>query len=129
MNPKYKLPKVPPVSRTLKRLRAGPELDNWWNNVSEADWDALQEPQQAPPKAQPEKEKTPPKDEPPKTGKAPRSRVGRVQIRPNQVGKNRIRKVKPTALRVENMGVARDMLGRVDRSGKPQSPKVVYMKI
>ena len=128
MNPKYKLPKVPPVSRTLKRLRAGPELDNWWNNVSEADWDALQEPQQAPPKAQPAKEKTPPKDKPPKTGKAPRSRVGRVQIRPNQVRKNRIRKVKPTAVRDQNMGVARAMLGRVARSGKPQSPKVVHVK-
>ena len=125
MNSKFKLPKVPPLARTLKRLRLGAELDEWWKNVSEEEWAALQRPQQAPPEAQPVKEKTPPKDEPPKTGKAPRSRVGRVQIRPNQVRKNRIRKVKPTALRVENMGVARDMLGRVARSGKPQSPKVV----
>ena len=129
MNPKYKLLKVPPLSRTLKRLRAGADLDDWWKNVTEEDWDTLQKPQQAPPEAQPVKEKTPPKDEPPKTSKAPRSRVGRVQLRPNQVRKNRIRNVKPTAVRDQNMVVARAMLGRVIRSGKPQSPNVVHVKI
>ena len=148
MNFKFALPKVPTLALTLRRLRqraakkAGLQDEwecqerpqqapgsKWWKNVSEEQWATQQRPQQAPPKAQPVKEKTPPKDEPPKTGKAPRSRVGRVQIRPNQVRKNRIRKVKPTALRDQNMGVARDMLGRVARSGKPQSPKVVHVKI
>ena len=128
MNSKFKLPKVPPLARTLKRLRLGAELDEWWKNVSEEEWAALQRPQQAPPEAQPVKEKTPPKYAPPKTSKAPRSRVGRVQLRPNQVRKNRIRKVKPTAVRDQNMVVARAMLGRVARSGKPQSPKVVHVK-
>ena len=68
------------------------------------------------------KEKTPPKDEPPKMSKAPRSRVGRVQIRHNQVRRNRIWNVKPTAVRAQNMVVARAMLGRVIRSGKLQFP-------
>ena len=126
MNSKFKLPKVPPLARTLKRLRLGAELDEWWKNVSEEQWATQQRPQQAPPKAQPVKEKTPPKDdtipELPKVSKAPRSRVGRHQARPNQVKKNRIRNVKPTAVRVQNMVVARAMLGRVIRSGKPQSP-------
>ena len=88
--------------------------------VPKEEWDGL-------------KEKTPPKDdtipEPPKVGKALRSRVGRNQIRPRQVRRSRIRNVKPTALRVQNIVVARGMLGRVSRSGKPQSPNIVHMKI
>ena len=124
MNSKFKLPKVPPLARTLKRLKLGAELDEWWKNVSEEQWAALQRPQQAPPEARPVKEKTPPKDdtvpELPKASKDTRSREGRHQVR-----KNRIRCVKPAAARAQNMVVARAMLGRVARSGKPQSPKVV----
>ena len=136
MNPKFKLPKVPPLARTLKRLRLGAELDEWWKNVSEEEWATLQRPQQAPPEAQPVKEKTPPKDdtvpELPKVSKDTRSREGRHQVRPRQtarVRKNKIRCVKPAAARAQNMVVARAMLGRVIRSGKPQSPNVVHVKI
>ena len=130
MNPEEEPLMVPPISLTLKRLRQGASSSKWWKSVSEEEWATVPRPQQAPPEAQPVKEKTPPKDEPPKAIKAPRSRVGRVQVRLNpQVRKNRIRNVKPVAVRAQNMEVARAMLGRVVRSGKLQVPNVVHVKI
>ena len=135
MTHKFVVPKVPPLVLTLRRQKQEAEdqdewewqdlqqqapRSEWWKHVPKEQWDAV-------------KEETPPKDdtvpEPPKVGEAPRSRVGRVQIRPRQVRRSRIRNVKPTALRVQNIVVARGMLGRVSRSGKPQSPNIVHVKI
>ena len=132
---KFVVPKVPPLVLTLRRQKQEAEdqdewewqdlqqqapRSEWWKHVPKEHWDAV-------------KEETPPKDdtdpEPPKVGEAPRSRAGRVQIRPRQVRRSRIRNVKPTALRVQNIVVARGMLGRVSRSGKPQSPNIVHVKI
>ena len=132
---KFVVPKVPPLVLTLRRQKQEAEdqdewewqdlqqqapRSEWWKHVPKEHWDAV-------------KEETPPKDdtdsEPPKVGGAPRSRAGRVQIRPKQVRRSRIRNVKPTALRVQNIVVARGMLGRVSRSGKPQSPNIVHVKI
>jgi hypothetical protein len=100
MNPEAELLKVPPISLTLKRLRLGADSGEWWKNVSEEQWATVQRPQQAPLEAQPMEEKTPPKGEPPKASEAPRSRVGRAQVRHiPQVRRNRIRNVKPTTVR------------------------------
>ena len=80
---------------------------------------------------QAEKKRAPPEDaiipELPRASRDTRSRAGRHQIKPNQVKRTGNWKVKPTALRVENMAVARVMLGRVVRSGELRFPSVVHM--
>ena len=125
MTHEFVVPKVPPLVLTLRKQKQEAEdqdewewqdlqqqapRSEWWKHVPKEHWDAV-------------KEETPPKDdtnpEPPKAGGAPRSRAGRVQIRPKQVRRSRIRNVKPTALRVQNIVVARGMLGRVAAQVSP----------
>ena len=96
---------------------------HWWKAIPDKEWPKYaQVPQQQPPHEDEEKkEASTPEDEDaniqdqPKANKDTRPRAGGHQVRPGQVKRNRIRNVKPTALRAENMVAARGMLERVVR--------------
>ena len=91
--------------------------------------------QQAPRKEEEEQEASPPEEDDedadiqalPKASKDTRSRPHRHQVRTTQAKRNRVRKVKPAALRAENMVVARGMLERNVRSGNIREPRVGHM--
>ena len=101
---------------------------HWWKAIPKKEWPKQQ---QSSPLEDEEVEvvEVPEEDdkdaviqELPKASKDTRSRPDRHQVRTTQVKRNRIRKVKPTALRIENMMVARGMLERSVRSGKICEP-------
>ena len=157
MNAKVTIPKItkPGLAITLRRLSIQAPTKNdkgewecqpkpqpprtprvpfhWWKAIPNKEWPKQQ--QQSPLEDEEEKEASPPEEddedadiqELPKASKDTRSRPDRHQVRTTQAKRNRIRKVKPTALRKENMVVARGMLERSVRSGKIREPSVGHM--
>jgi hypothetical protein len=154
MSAKATIPKItkPGLAITLRRLAIGvptkkdkgewecqpkpqsPRVPfHWWKAIPKKEWPKQQ---QSSPLEDEEVEvvEVPEEDdkdaviqELPKASKDTRSRPDRHQVRTTQVKRNRIRKVKPTALRIENMMVARGMLERSVRSGKIREPSVGHM--
>ena len=106
---------------------------HWWKAIPNKEWPKQQ--QQSPLEDEEEEVVEVPEEddedadiqELPKASKDTRSRPDRHQVRTTQAKRNRIRKVKPTALRAENMVVARGMLERSVRSGKIREPSVGHM--